>query len=62
MTNTGESRLFLIPEPMADMEGKVPDCFLKPVKVADYPMDEDYGEAINDIEALFGGDLAEYFM
>jgi hypothetical protein len=51
----------VIPEPDPVMDSKVPDCFLNPVRQADYPIWQEYGNTGVEIESRFGEKLGEYF-
>lgn len=44
------------------MEIPVPDCYLKPQRIIDYPIFEDYGDELNDIETIFGEKMSELFL
>ena len=54
----------LIKMPVGNQEGMefpVPDCVLKPVKLDDFPIDEDYGIEINNMQVLYGAEMSDYF-
>jgi uncharacterized protein YwqG len=44
-----------------DLENEVPDCQLTPIKSPDFPIYDDYGAEVNDMEKNFGEDLTEVF-
>ncbi|HEY8928697.1 MAG TPA: DUF1963 domain-containing protein [Mucilaginibacter sp.] len=43
-------------------ESPVPDCKLNPERITDYPVYEDFGDVINDIEYKFGESFGDLFI
>lgn len=49
-------------EYLSGMEPPVPDCFLKPVELTDFPTYEEYADEMNSIEKVYGETMYDYFM
>ena len=50
-------------EDMSDhIETRVPDCYLKPQQIDDYPMYEDFDSVIVNIEKTYGEEMGEQFL
>src|SRR5690606_15431860 len=48
---------------LKDAEQEVPDCYLKPIVMDDYPNYDDYeNDEFAEIEKKYGEDMAEWFM
>jgi len=45
-----------------EFEPPVPDCILRPQRINDYPVYDDFGDVTNDIERIYGEELADCFM
>ncbi len=56
------SEIRLPPSNPSKMEIPVPDCYLKPVTVSDYPMYDDYGDELNEMESIYGENLHEFYL
>lgn len=52
----------LPPSNASNMEVAVSDCYLKAVSVNDYPCFDDYGNELNEIEAIYGEKLLEKYL
>ncbi|MEP6614614.1 MAG: DUF1963 domain-containing protein [Mucilaginibacter sp.] len=61
--NETQNKHFDVPQPgPGEFEPAVPDCILKPELIDDYPVYDDFDDVTNDIERIYGEELAECFM